>query len=198
MRSTIARNIIGTLVVLCLVLGVVIHYLKSEDGDRRPAPQRITQLSGIRLGMLPTDVTLLLGRPSIAGSTEIDESGQAHLTYIYAKDHNADYALNITFYGPSRLSVQAVVVCENGGLSSLLGLDRYSSEPAVLGALGTPSHSSIRGDGLEKVISYDAWNASFKIARGKVVGICIHQGKFIQYDKESQVPLRPQVSAQAS
>jgi len=48
------------------------------------------------------------------------------------------------------------------------------------------------------VISYDAWNASFKITRGKVVGICIHQGKFIQYDKESQVPLRTQVSAQAS
>jgi len=198
MRSTIARNIIGALVVLCLVLGAGIHYLKSDDGDRRPSPQRISQLSGIRLGMLPTDATLLLGRPSAGGNTEINESAQAHLTYIYKNDHNADYALNITFYGPSRLSMQAVVVCENGGLSSLLGLDRYSSEPAVLGALGTPSHSSIRSDGLEKVISYDAWNASFKITRGKVVGICIHQGKFIQYDKESQVPLRTQVSAQAS
>jgi len=54
--------------------------------------------------------TLLLGRPSAAGNTEIDESGQAHLTYIYKNDHNADYALNITFYGPSRLSMQAVVV----------------------------------------------------------------------------------------
>lgn len=198
MSSTIARNIIGALVVFCLILGVGIHYLNREDVGQRPAPQHISQLASIRLGMLPTDVTLLLGTPSVAGSTEIDETGQAHLTYIYTKNHNADYALNITFYGPGRLSMQAVVVCENGGLSSLLGLDRYSSEPAVLGALGTPSHSSIRSDGLEKVISYSAWNASFKIARGKVIGICIHQGKFIQYDKESPLPLRRQVSAQAS
>ena len=54
--------------------------------------------------------------------------------------------------------------------------------------LGIPTHSSIRGDGLEKTISYSKWNASFKIALGKVVGICIHRGDFIQYDKEAPAP----------
>jgi hypothetical protein len=185
MRSNTARKIIGALIAFCLILAAGIYYVSRADGDRRPDPVLVTRLAGIGLGMSPTDVTVKLGKPSAAAATEVDERGRAHLTYVYAKDQNADYSLDVTFFGPDRLSMRAVVICEKGGFASLLGFDHFASEEAVLGQLGPPSYSSVRGDGLEKVISYSMWNASFKIARGKVSGICIHQGKFIQYDKEA-------------
>jgi hypothetical protein len=191
MTSKTAKKIIGGLVVFCLILGTAIYLVSHPDDDRRPDPMLVTHLAKIGLGMSPTDVTVTLGKPSLAAATEVDERGRAHLTYAYIKDRNLDYSLDITFFGPDRLSMRAVVICEKGGFSNLLGLDRYSSEEAVLGELGPPSHSSVRNDGLEKVISYDAWNASFKIARGKVAGICIHQGKFIEYDKQAARPTKP-------
>jgi hypothetical protein len=190
MTSKTAKKIIGGLVVFCLILGTAIYLVSHADDDRRPDPMLVTHLAKIGLGMSPTDVTVTLGKPSLAAATEVDERGRAHLTYAYIKDRNLDYSLDITFFGPDRLNMRAVVICEKGGFSNLLGLDRYSSEEAVLGELGAPSHSSVRNDGLEKVISYDAWNASFKIARGKVAGICIHQGKFIEYDKQAARPGR--------
>jgi hypothetical protein len=66
----------------------------------------------------------------------------------------------------------------------LLGFDRFSREEDVMRGLGKPSYTSIRKDGLEKTVSFSAWNASFKIALNKVVGFCIHQGNFVQYDEE--------------
>jgi len=53
---------------------------------------------------------------------------------------------------------------------ALFGFDKFSREEDISRVLGIPAHSSIRGDGLEKTISYSKWNASFKIALGKVVG----------------------------
>jgi hypothetical protein len=191
MTSKTAKKMMGGLVVFCLILGAGIYYVSHADDDRRPDPILVTHLAGIGLGMSPTDITLTLGKPSLAAATEVDERGRAHLTYTYTKERNQDYSLDITFFGPDRLSMRAVVICERGGFSSLLGLDRYSSEEAVLGVLGPPSHSSIRNDGLEKVMSYNDWNASFKIARGKVAGLCIHQGKFIEYDKQAPQHARP-------
>jgi hypothetical protein len=191
MTSKTAKKIIGGLVLFCLILGTGIYYVSHADDDRRPDPVLVTHLAGIGLGMSPTDITLTLGKPSLAAATKVDEHGRAHSTYTYTKDLNQDYALDVTFFGPDRLSMRAVVICEKGGFSNLLGLDRDSSEEAVLRELGAPSHSSIRNDGLEKVISYDAWNASFKIARGKVAGICIHQGKFIEYDKQAPQHAQP-------
>jgi len=183
MSSNTARTTIGALIVFCLIVAAGLYYVSRTDGNRRPDPALVMRLAGIGLGMSPTDVTVTLGKPSAA--TEVDERGRAHLTYVYTKDQNADFSLDVTFFGPDRLSMRAVVICEKGGFASLLGFDRFASEEAVLGQLGAPSYSSVRGDGLEKVISYNRWNASFKIARGKVAGICIHQGKFIQYDKEA-------------
>ena len=197
MRSSTARKTIGALIVLCLILTAVIYYLNHADGDGRPEPVLVTRLAGVGLGMSPTDVTVTLGKPAAAGATEVDARGQAHLTYVYTKDHNEEYSLDITFFGPDRFSMRAVVICEKGGFASLLGFDRYASEEAVLGQLGPPSYSSVRGDGLEKVISYNAWNASFKIARGKVAGICIHQGKFIQYDKEAPTTRHARAATQS-
>jgi len=71
---------------------------------------------------------------------------------------------------------------------ALFGFDKFSREEDISRVLGIPTHSSIRSDRLEKAISYSKWNASFKIALGKVVGICIHRGDFIQYDKEAPAP----------
>jgi len=169
-------------------------FVARADRDPRPEPQTITEFAGVRLGMSPTDVTLNLGKPSAASKLESDDSGRVHLTYVYTKPYNGDYALNITFFGRGG-SPHAVVICEQGGFSNLLGFDKFSREQDVLRLLGQPTYSSVRADGLEKAISYSAWNASFKIARGNIVALCIHQGHFIQYDQEVPAVHPPEATA---
>ena len=183
------------LVVLCMIIGGAIYYVGHADADHRPASLMIGEMAGVRLGMSPTDVTLNLGKPSAASKLESDDSGRIHLTYVYTKPYNGDYALNITFFGHSGSSPRAVVICEQGGFSNLLGFDKFSREQDVLRLLGQPTYSSVRADGLEKAISYSAWNASFKIARGNIVALCIHQGRFIQYDQEVPAVHPPEATA---
>ena len=179
-----SAKIVIASVVLCMIIGGAIYYVGHADSDHRPASVTIGELDGVHLGTSPTDVTLSLGKPFASSKLESDGSGRAHLTYLYTKPHNEDYALNITFFGRGGSSPRAVVICEQGGFANLLGFDKFSREQDVLRLLGQPTYSSVRADGLEKAISYSAWNASFKIARGNVVALCIHQGHFIQYDQE--------------
>ena len=182
------------LVVLCMIIGGAIYYVGHADADHRPASLTIGEMAGVRLGMSPTDVTLNLGKPSAASKLESDGSGRVHLTYVYTKPYSGDYALNITFFGRGG-SPRAVVICEQGGFSNLLGFDKFSREQDVLRLLGQPTYSSVRADGLEKAISYSAWNASFKIARGNIVALCIHQAHFIQYDQEVPAVHPPEATA---
>ena len=169
--------------LLCGMAGVGVFVVRA-DRDPRPEPQTITEFAGVRLGMAPTDVTLALGKPFASSKIETDGNGRVHLIYVYSKGKNDDHSLDITFHGADPSSMRAAVVCEQGGFSSLLGFDKFSREQDIVRVLGNPTFTSIRGDGLEKTISYSQWNASFKIALGKVMGLCIHQGNFIQYDKE--------------
>jgi hypothetical protein len=177
-------KIVIAAVVFCTIIGGATYYVGHADSDHRPGSITIGELDGVRLGMSPTDVTVSLGKPFASSKLESDGSGRAHLTYVYTKPRNEEYALNITFFGRGGSSPRAVVICEQGGFVNLLGFDKFSREQDVLRLLGQPSYSSVRADGLEKAISYSAWNASFKIARGNIVALCIHQGHFIQYDQE--------------
>ena len=177
--------IIGAVTGLILIMGMIVYYIRHADDDLAPEPQLIEQLARVRLGMSPTKVTKAVGKPSVAGKTEVDSSGHAHLTYVYTKNNNADYSLDITFHGANPASLGVAVICEKGGFLGLIGFDKNSTEKNILGELGTPSYTSIRRDELEKIISYAKWNASFQIAHGKVVGLCIHLGGFIQYDNEA-------------
>jgi len=170
--------------LLCLLAGAGV-FLAAADKDQRPEPQTIAELGGVRLGMSPTDVTLALGKPFASSKIETDGHGRAHLIYVYSKGKNDDHSLDITFHGAGPANMRVAVICEQGGFATLLGFDKFSREEDLSRVLGIPTRSSIRGDGLEKAISYSRWNASFKIALGKVVGICIHGGAFIQYDKEA-------------
>ena len=183
MRLGTAGKIGIALGLLCLLAGAG-FFVATADNDSRPAPQIIGELGGVRLGMSPTDVTLALGRPFASSKVEADGADRTHLIYVYSKSKNDDHSLDVTFHGSNPSNMRAAVVCEQGGFSSLLGFDKFSREQDIVRVLGTPTFTSIRGDGLEKAISYSAWNAAFKIALGKVVGFCIHQGSFIQYDKE--------------
>ena len=169
--------------LLCLLAGAGV-FVATADKDTRPTPQIIGELGGVHLGMSPTDVTLALGKPFASSKVEADGAHHTHLIYVYSKGKNDDHSLDVTFHGTSASGMRAAVVCEQGGFSSLLGFDKFSREQDIIRMLGTPVFTSIRGDGLEKTISYSAWNASFKIALGKVVALCIHQGSFIQYDRE--------------
>jgi hypothetical protein len=169
--------------LFCGVAGVG-AFVATADRDPRPEPQIITEFAGVRLGMSPTDVTIALGKPFASSKIQTDANGRAHLVYVYSKAKNDDRTLDVTFHGTTASSMRAAVVCEQGGFSSLLGFDKFSREQDIVRVLGNPTFTSIRSDGLEKTISYSQWNASFKIALGKVTGLCIHQGNFIQYDKE--------------
>jgi len=169
--------------LLCLLAGAGV-LVAAADKDQRPGPQTIAELGGARLGMSPTDVTLAMGKPFASSKIETDGHGRAHLIYVYSRGKNDDHSLDITFHGNGPANLRVAVICEQGGFAALLGFDKFSREEDISRVLGIPTHSSIRGDGLEKTISYSKWNASFKIALGKVVGICIHRGDFIQYDKE--------------
>lgn len=183
MRLGMAGKIGIALGALGLLAGAG-FFVATADNDSRPRPQTIGELGGVRLGMSPTDVTLALGKPFASSRIQQDRDGGTHLIYVYSKGKNDDHSLDITFHGAATSSLRVAVVCEQGGFASLLGFDKFSREEDVLRILGNPTHSSIRSDGLEKAVSYSKWNASFKIALGKVVGVCIHQGNFIQYDKE--------------
>jgi hypothetical protein len=181
---------LGTLGKIAIAAGLLCggaaigFFVVTADRDSRPSPQTITEFAGVQLGMSPTDVTLALGKPFASSKVESDGDGQAHLIYVYSKGKNDDRTLDVTFHGNGASRMRAAVVCEQGGFSSLLGFDKFSREQDIVRVLGNPTFTSIRGDGLEKTISYSQWNASFKIALGKVMGLCIHQGNFIQYDKE--------------
>lgn len=170
--------------LLCLLAGAAL-FVVTADKDSRPTPQTIAALGGARLGMSPTDVTLALGKPFAASKVKSDGPRRDHLVYVYTKGTNDDHSLDITFHGTSPSNLRVAVICEQGGFSNLLGFDRFSREEDVMRGLGNPSYTSIRRDGLEKTVSFSAWNVSFKIALGKVLGFCIHQGKFIQYDEEA-------------
>lgn len=183
MALGIAGKIAIAVGLLCGAAGVG-AFVVTADRDPRPEPQVIGEFAGVRLGMSPTDVTLALGKPFASSKIERDGNGRAHLTYVYSRGKNDDRSLDITFHGADPSSMHAAVICEQGGFSSLLGFDKFSREQDIIRVLGNPAFTSIRGDGLEKTISYSQWNASFKIALGKVAGLCIHQGSFIQYDKE--------------
>ena len=180
--GTVGKITIGA-ALFCGVAGVGI-FVTTADRDSRPEPQTIAAFAGVQLGMSPTDVTLALGKPFASSKIETDGNGRAHLIYVYSKGKNDDHSLDVTFHGANPSSMRAAVVCEQGGFSSLLGFDKFSREQDIVRLLGHPTFTSIRGDGLEKTISCSQWNASFKIALGKVMGLCIHQGNFIQYDKE--------------
>jgi hypothetical protein len=181
---------LGTLAKIAIAAGLLCgvaaigFFVVTADRDSRPSPQTITEFAGVQLGMSPTDVTLALGKPFASSKVENDGDGQAHLIYVYSKGKHDDRTLDVTFHGNGASSMRAAVVCEQGGFSSLLGFDKFSREQDIVRVLGNPTFTSIRRDGLEKTISYSQWNASFKIALGKVMGLCIHQGNFIQYDKE--------------
>jgi hypothetical protein len=177
----------------CLLAGAGI-FVATADKDSQPKPQIIAELGGVRLGMSPTDVTLAMGKPFASSKVERDETGRAHLVYVYARNKNDDHSLDITFHGANVSDMRVAVICEQGGFANLMGFDKFSRELDVVRMLGNPAFSSIRDDGLEKAISYSRWNASFKIALGKVVGFCIHQGSFIRYDKEVPAGAPPTAS----
>jgi hypothetical protein len=190
-KGTVTK-VAGIIGLACILAGSGYFVLK-PDTDKRPEARQIAELGGLRLGMSPTEVTLALGKPAASSGLQTDDGGNSHLTYVYTKDHNDDYALNITFHGSKQSGARATVICEKGSFSNLLGFDKFSQEQDLARVLGPASYSSVRGDGLEKIVSYASWNASFKIALGKVVELCIHQGNFISYDDE--LPAAAQVPA---
>ena len=76
------------------------------------------------------------------------------------------------------------IVCEQDGYSSLLGFSRFSNEADVIKKLGPPDHTSIRANGLEKMISYSKWKASYQIAKGAVTAVCMSSSGEVSFKDE--------------
>lgn len=79
---------------------------------------------------------------------------------------------------------KVVQICRVDTSDSVFGLHRWSGESAVFEKLGPPTRTSIRGDGLAKMISYRQWNVGFSIEQGQVSDICIAQDGNVRYATE--------------
>jgi hypothetical protein len=162
----LAGNIVAGFVALCAVIGGGL-YAWSYVSDLPLAPTVVTELAGVKLGMSPTDVTLALGKPDVAGEPKI-KNKETRIDYFYS-----DPQVDINFYGPDKYTTKVGSICTNVVYTTLLGFDNYSSEVSVIDRLGKPDQTSIAKGGLSKIISYPKWNVAFTISKGTVSEKCI-------------------------
>jgi hypothetical protein len=147
-----------------------------------PTPSITTSLGGAKLGMSPTEAKLTLGKPDAEGEPSMEGlTTRIDFTYSYP-------ALTITFYGKDKYSTRAGIICGQDSQTSLFGFSNSDQEEAVIKRLGPPDTTSISSDGLTKIISYSKWKASFDIAKGVVVGKCIHTFPTMSFTSELLTP----------
>jgi len=162
----LAGKIAAGFVVVCAVIGFGL-YAWNYIANLPPAPSVVTELAGVKLGMSPTDVTLALGKPDVAGEPKI-KNKETRIDYVYS-----DPQVDISFYGLDKYTTKVSSICTSVVYTTLLGFDNYSSEVSVIDRLGKPDQTSIAKDGLSKIISYPKWNVAFTISKGAVSEKCI-------------------------
>lgn len=147
-----------------------------------PSPSRVSELSGAKLGMSPTDVSLALGRPDVFSGPYVEED-RTRIDSIYS-----DKRLSISFYGKDKYSAKAESICVWDSYASLMGLMIGNSRESVIKRLGKPDSTSIDSDGLSEIVSYQKWGASFYISKGSVTMECIHSFPLMRFTKEILSP----------
>lgn len=151
-------------------------------------PQITTEIGGISLGMTPVEVSLKLGEPSRKlGPIEEKErkpGGAFSSLWLYSEQGTHAPRMMVRFYGPSAEGLTAGIVCQDDGYDSVVGISRLKSEEDVIERLGEPTHVSINETGTAKHISYEQWNASYEIARGRVSAVCLTSSGKVIYGVE--------------
>lgn len=150
------------------------------------APTRQTELGGIELGLTSLDVQLKRGKPDQVLDTEKD--GDSTISWQYSSRFTDDAQLTVTFdkKGDPNGELQVAIVCEKGSKYSFLGIDQFSNEETIRRKLGAPTETSIREDGLAKLISYKDWNAAFGLEQDLLQLICISSNGKVRFSKEYQ------------
>ena len=148
-------------------------------------PRAATELNGIRLGMTLIDVSLAKGK---ADSEQVDTSDPNNIGLTWGFGATNEERTLVIFVGPTKESVHVKIVCQNGSYASLLGLGMYSTESAVIDRLGSPTRTSIKADGLGKVLSFKGYNAAYELTKGQVAEVCITSTGEVTYSLEYLTP----------
>jgi hypothetical protein len=148
--------VLSVLIVLGLAIGLGLSYQSSK---------RLKDLSGIRLGMSPVELTLMFGLPDIKRS--YSESNEWQEQWVFNPGLlSTTVNLTASVNGErSDLSVSRVCVRET---------DKYPlRETELIRKLGQPTRTSIHSSGTKKWISFRGANAAFEIQRGSVIRNCL-------------------------
>lgn len=174
-------KVAGLIVAAFLVIGLG-YYLWNYVENLPPAPSVMTELVGVKLGMSPTDVTLVLGKPDTTTEPSF-QAGETRFDYSYP-----DQNLSITFYGADKYHAKANIICTSQPFAKVLGFDNLSSEQFVLQRLGKPSSTSVSRDGLSKIDSYAQWKVSFFISKGMISEKCLTSSGGMSFSEELLTP----------
>lgn len=160
---------------LLILLGVVVYSWIYFSNLPSP-PTVTTELVGIKLGMTPVEVKLKLGQPVSISDPEM-EGERIRIDIYYS-------TAAIVFYGSDKYTTKAEIICTSDRSNDLLGISGYDGESKIIERLGDPDATSIRKDGLAKMISYSKWNATFQIEKGEIVQECIHDFPVMSFVEE--------------
>lgn len=171
--------VIGGLVLLGVVIGV--GFWGWDKYEHRP--QVVTGLIGVTLGMSPVEVTLALGRPTTKFQLSTDKDELQQISYLYRGDNDDSYIHSVTFLGRTG-EMKVAKICDYRGDSAVLGFSQYDDEKSVVEKLGPPGKTSIRADGLAKIISYPQWKAAYFIEKRMLQGVCASESGVATYTDE--------------
>ncbi len=88
-------------------------------------------------------------------------------TWQWTYGQSGDLLLVVVFDNESNVAA----IC--GQSNTLFGISVGMPETLAADKLGTPTHTSIRQDGLSKIITYPSWRVAFEIEKARVVAICV-------------------------
>jgi hypothetical protein len=149
-------------------------------GEYQQRPRVLDGLGDVMLGMTPSQVVGLLGRPTEEFAHAEDEDRR--LEYAYRDNGLSNYL--VVFWPDEVGEPKADIICREQG--SVFGLSvGQSSELDIIEKLGEPSHRSFGPDGRAKAISYETFKVAFEIEGGWTREICVSQSGSISYTLES-------------
>jgi hypothetical protein len=174
-------RVAAVLLAVCIVLGGIV-YLWQYIRSLPPAPSEATELAKVRLGMTPTDVTLMLGEPDEKTEPTI-QNGEVRFQFNYTSPE-----VHVTFYGTDKYHAMVSIVCASDPSTKLLGFDSSSTEDLIIRRLGKPSTVSIARNGLSKIDSYSKWKAAFVLSKATVVQMCATSSGRVVFGEELLSP----------
>ena len=148
----------------------------------------VQELHGVRIGMTPLEVKLSKGKPDIefpdAMEEPTEEDKQSPPWWVYKVNRITDAYITVGFEENSEGSLYVEEICQRKSNHAVLGIAARDSESEVKDRLGEPSHISIHSDGLSKYISYERWNVTYEIKKGKVWATCISESGQVTFNPE--------------